>query len=237
MNRLIIFQLLFLVILFSTSLAGAQSPFQAGINFSVGFPQDEFKENIDNIGLGLSGHFCYNIQRSPIFVGASFGFLIYGRETRKEPLSTTIPDVVVNVETTNNILLGHLLLRVQPPMQYGIIKPYVEGLFGFNYLWTETKVKDWEWDEDIISSKNYDDAAMSYGGGAGLMIQVYQGRKKESKGLYAININLGFRYLFGGEAEYLKKGDIHRKNGNVTYSPSKSTTDLLNVNIGIVFNF
>ena len=98
-------------------------------------------------------------------------------------------------------------------------------------------MKDWEWDEDIISSKNYDDVAMSYGGGGGLLIRVYQGRKKESKGLYAININLGFRYLFGGEAEYLKKGDIHREDGNVTYSPSKSTTDLLNVNIGIVFNF
>jgi len=237
MNSAKIFSVMILITLLAPSLIWAQSPFQAGINFSPGFPQDEFNENVDNIGLGLSGHLCYNIPRSLIFAGASFGFLIYGRETRKEPLSTTIPDVVVNVETTNNILLGHLLLRVQPPMQYGIIKPYVEGLFGFNYLWTETKVKDWDWDEDVISSKNYDDAAMSYGGGAGLMIQVYQGRKKESEDLYAININLGFRYLFGGEAEYLKKGDIRREDGNVTYSRSKSTTDLLNVNIGIVFNF
>lgn len=237
MNRLKIFQIFVFIIFLSTSLSYAQSPFQAGINFALGFPQTEFKENVDNTGLGLSGHFCYNLSQTPLSIGASFGFLIYGRATRKEPLSTTIPDVIVNVETTNNILLGHLLLRIQPPTQSRIIRPYVEGLFGFNYLWTETKVKDWDWDEDIISSKNYDDTALSYGGGGGLMIQVYQGRKEKSKGLYTINIDLGVRYLFGGEAEYLKKGDIQRVNGKVIYNPSQSTTDLLTTRIGVTFNF
>jgi hypothetical protein len=113
----------------------------------------------------------------------------------------------------------------------------VEGLFGFNYLWTETSVKDWEGDDDAISSKNYDDAALSYGGGAGVMVRVYQGQKENNSGMYAINVDLGVRYLFGDEAKYLKKGDIHRENSTVTYHPSQSTTDLLTVQLGVTFNF
>ena len=238
MRNFTIFQALFIfmTVLFFSS-CWAQSPFQAGINFMLGLPQQEFKENVDNIGFGLSGSFAYQLPSTPVSVGASLGFLIYGMETREEPLSPSIPDVTVKVETSNNILQGHLLFRVQPPLRNGIINPYVEGLFGFNYLWTETKVKDWEWDEEVVSSKNYDDAAMSYGGGAGLMIRVYQGSKESNDGLFSVNINLGFRYLFGGEAEYLKKGDIHREENNVTYHPSRSTTDLLNLNVGVIFNF
>lgn len=219
-----------------TMLVMAQSPFQAGINLSLGFPQEEFKENVDNVGYGLSGHFGYQIPNTPVSIGTSIGFLIYGRETRREPLSTTIPDIIVDVETTNNILTGHLLLRVQPSMQSAILRPYLEGLFGFHYLWTETKIQDWD-DDDEIGSKNYDDAAMSYGGGGGVMIRVYEGVKENSDGTFSVNIDLGFRYLYGGEAEYLKEGDIKRENGVVTFTPSKSTTDLLVTNIGVTFNF
>lgn len=217
----------------------AQTPFQAGVNFLMGFPQDEFSENIDNPGFGLSGHFGYQIPQTPISLGASLGFLIYGNESRREPLSPNIPDIEVTVETTNNILTGHLLMRIQPTSSHAVVKPYLEGLFGFNYLWTETRLKDSDWDDDDddISSKNYDDAALSYGGGAGLMFRVYQGKKENSEGVYAINIDLGMRYLFGGEATYLKKGDIKRENNQVIYSPSQSTTDLLHAAVGVTFNF
>jgi hypothetical protein len=238
MKKIIIIQLSLLVLLLPVSLAYAQSPFQAGINFSMGFPQSDFSENVDNAGFGLSGHFAYQIPRTPVALGAALGFLIYGMESRKEPLSTTIPDIVVRVETTNNILTGHLLMRVQPVASNAMVRPYLEGLFGFHYLWTETSLKDWDWDEnDHISSKNYDDMAMSYGGGGGLMIRVYQGKKGRSDGFYSINIDIGMRYLFGGEATYLKEGDIKRENGTVIYSPSESTTDLLTTTVGVTFTF
>lgn len=224
------------IVVMPTLVAFAQSPFQAGINFSLGLPQEEFKENVDNVGFGLSGHFGCQIPNTPVAVGASIGFLIYGMETRREPLSTTIPDIMVDVETTNNILTGHLLLRVQPPMQSAIFRPYLEGLFGFHYLWTETKIRDWEGD-GAIGSTNYDDAAMSYGGGGGVMIRVYEGTKENSDGTFSVNIDLGFRYLLGGEAEYLREGDIKRENGVVTFSPSKSTTDLLVTKLGVTFTF
>ena len=238
MNKIKITQLCLSILLVFFSLSWAQSPFQAGLNFSMGFPQTEFSENVDNVGFGLSGHFGYQIPRSPVSIGATVGFLIYGRESRKEPLSTTIPDIIVDVVTTNNILTGHLLMRVQPLASDAAIKPYLEGLFGFHYLWTQTKIEDWDdGDDDDISSKNYDDAALSYGGGAGLMIQVYKGKKENSNGFYSVNIDVGVRYLFGGEAAYLKEGDIIREEGKVIYSPSQSTTDLVTTMVGVSFNF
>lgn len=237
MNKIKIIQLCMVILLLLVSLSWAQSSFQAGLNFSLGFPQSEFSENVDNIGFGLSGHFSYQIPRSPVTIGSTLGFLIYGRESRKEPLSTTIPDIIVDVVTTNNILTGHLMMRVQPLANDAIIKPYLEGLFGFHYLWTETKIEDWDNDDDDISSKNYDDAAMSYGGGGGLMIRVYQGQKEKSHGFFSVNIDIGVRYLLGGEAAYLKEGDIIRDNGKVIYSPSQSTTDLLTTTVGVTLNF
>ncbi|MDZ7356098.1 MAG: hypothetical protein ONB33_00715, partial [candidate division KSB1 bacterium] len=80
-------------------------------------------------------------------------------------------------------------------------------------------------------------AALSYGGGAGIMFRVYQGRKNDSNGIYSIYIDLVMHYLIGGEATYLKQGDIRREFNEVTYSPSKSTTDLLRVGLGVSFAF
>jgi hypothetical protein len=237
MNKVKIIQLCLLMLLLPSLVANAQSPFQGGINFLMGFPQSDFSENVEHAGFGLSGHFAYQIPQTPVALGVALGFLIYGQESRKEPLSPTIPDIMVRIETTNNILTGHLLLRVQPMAGDARVKPYLEGLFGFNYLWTATSLKDSDWDDNNISSKNYDDVAMSYGGGGGLMIRVYQGKKARSNGFYSININVGTRYLFGGEASYLKEGDIKRENGTVIYSPSQSTTDLLTTSIGVTVTF
>lgn len=216
----------------------AQTPFQAGVNFIAGFPQGEFRENVNNPGGGISGNFAYQIPGTPLALGAGLGFLIYGSESRLERLSPNIPDIVVTVETTNNILIGHLLARIQPTNRNVVAHPYLEGLIGFHYLWTETRLKGSGWDSySEITSTNYDDAALSYGGGAGIMFRVYQGRKNDSNGIYSIYIDLVMHYLIGGEATYLKQGDIRREFNEVTYSPSKSTTDLLRVGLGVSFAF
>jgi len=215
----------------------SQTRFQAGLNLKLGFPQSEFKENVDNVGIGGAGHFGYNIPQSPFYVGAGMGFIIYGSDTREEPFSTTIPDVYVDVTTTNSIFNGHLLFRVQP--QEGFLRPYLDGMLGFNYLSTSTEIKDqhsWGEDDEIASTTNQDDFASSYGGGGGLMIQVYEGFT-ENNSLYEIFVDIGIKYLKGGEAEYLKEGSITRKNNKVFYDLNKSTTDLLNFHIGASINF
>ncbi|HDL19501.1 MAG TPA: hypothetical protein ENH29_10635 [Bacteroidetes bacterium] len=219
--------------------AAAQN-FQGGLNLMLGVPQGEFSDNVDNPGFGIGGMFGVSIPHSPLMVGGDLGFLIYGSETRKEPFSTTIPDVTVNVETSNNIAMGHLLLRLQAPV--GAIRPYMDGLIGFNYLFTETKIKDEDYnDDEIASSTNFDDAAFSYGAGGGLQIRVYNGRYKKpkegEKNLTGVFIDFRVRYLVGGKAEYLKEGSIARENGRVTHDVTQSKTDLLTYQLGVVFTF
>jgi len=215
----------------------AQTRFQGGLNFLLGFPQGEFKDNVDKNGVGLGGEFLYSPASTPLGVGFTLGYMIYGQETRREPFSTTIPDVEVEVKTTNNILLGHLLLRAQ--RKKGILRPYVDGLIGFNYLFTETKIQDVGGGDEIASSTNLDDGVFSFGGGGGLMIRVYKSKAQqggEGK-IWSVLIDLRARYIVGGEAEYLKEGSIRRENGDVFYDTIKSKTDLVTAQIGVTFEF
>ena len=237
LNKTIIMEKRYLAGLFILALgvslvgtARAQVYPQGDITVVVGFPQGEFEDHVDNAGVGLNFFAGLGLGRSPFVIGLDGGFLIYGFERRSEPFSTTIPDVYVDVETSNAIAMGHLLLRVQPPT--GFVQPYVDGLVGFKYFFTETSIRDEDdYDYTIASSTNFDDAALSYGFGGGLDVAIHQGRKN------MVLINVGARYLFGTEAEYLQEGSIERRNGRVTYIVDRSETNLLITQLGITLKF
>jgi hypothetical protein len=230
-------KIVIIAILCLTTAALAQYPFQASAHFSIATPQNEFADNLDATGFGGGGAFFYHLPESTISFGAGIDFYVYGSETRKEPFSQFAPEVTVDVTRTNSIFQGFLMLRLQPPAAK--ITPYADGLFGFNYLFTRTSVKSEGWDDDdheIASSTNYDDGALAYGAGAGLLISVYTheaGMDPEDRDVN-LAIDLGFRYLKGGEASYLKKGDIEiDENNKVIYHPNNSFTDLITINIGV----
>lgn len=227
----------FLTLLALSLPARAQTTGEGSLMFVTGVPQGEFADNIDRLGYGAGLTFGAFIPNTPVFLGVDGGFMIYGYDTRREPFSPTIPEVRVDVVTSNNIANGHFLVRLQPPT--GIIRPYVEGLFGFKYLFTETRVEDdsdYD-DEPIASSTNFDDFALSYGTGGGLAIQVWQGRVGEEKRPAGIRVNAGVRYLFGGTAEYLKEGSIRRNGTEVTFDVERSETNMLTPYIGVGFAF
>ncbi len=206
-----------------------------GFTGTLGFPQNDFKKNVNRLGYGLDFYVGFAPERVPILIGVDLGFLNYGSSTRQEPFSTTIPDVTVDVKTSNDIFLFHPLLRIQPNI--GIIRPYIEGLIGLKYLTTTTEIQNQgKGGEEVASSTNKSDNAFSYGGGAGLMIRIVD-KKEEDKNPNEIMLEFGARYLFGNEAEYLKEGSIRRVNGAVVYDVQKSTTDLLNVYIGLQIRF
>jgi hypothetical protein len=218
------------------------SPFTGGIGLILGFPQGEFRDHVPNIGFGGSGNIGVRVAGSPLVLGLDLGYMIYGHEARTEPFSMTIPDVTVRVSTNNNIFLGHLMARLQPPE--GSVRPYLDGLFGFKYFWTETTIRslDWSDDEDpIASSTNLDDFALSYGGRIGLAIEVYDGterRRQKGEGIGKVLLDLRLGYLLGSEADYLKKGSIGRlPDGTVTYDIDRSLTDFLNFFLGVSFSF
>lgn len=215
--------------------------FKLGVAFMMGFPQSEFGDNVENNGYGLNVDFNYQFPQSPVAIGLNGGFLIYGRETRREPFSLTIPDVTVEVTRSNNIVPIQLYLRIGPSS--GPVLPYMEGLVGLNYLFTETTIKDEDGvDEDIASSKNLEDVSFGYGVGGGFMFRVYQKQKQQSRSndenkVSSVYIHLGFRYMKGGEAEYLTKGSITIDNGNVNYDVRKSKTDMVLAQIGVTVAF
>lgn len=233
MHKIISFGSVGLMILLFASFVHAQTLFQASANFSLGFPQSEFKDNIDKVGLSGIGHFAYNFPHSPFLVGASFGILVYGSETREEPFSLTIPGVMVNVTTTNMIVMCHFLFRVQP--QKGMLRPYFDGLIGFNYLLTDTRIKSRHY--SIASTNIINDLTFSGGAGGGLMIQVYSKKGSKKGRPFVVYVDLGIRYLKGGRAEYLKEGSVRLEDDQVFYDISKSTTDLVTSHIGVAFSF
>ena len=226
----------FITVLFVLSVqpALAKSNFQGGLSFMAGFPQGDFKDNVDENGFGIGGEILYSPSTSPFGIGISLGFMNYGEESRREPFSTTIPDVEVEVKTTNNIVMGHLLFRAQSKI--GPIRPYADGLVGFNYLFTETKIEDVDDDDEIASSTNLDDGVFSYGAGGGVMLRLYSGKTKKGK-IWSILIDFGARYILGGEAEYLKEGSIKRVGGRVVFDKIQSKTDILITHLGVTVEF
>jgi hypothetical protein len=207
----------------------AQSRFQTTFSFSMGFPQGEFGDNVDNTGLGLNAGFNYRIGHSPVLIGVSFGFLQYGSVSRTTPLSPDIPELIVDVNTSNNILAAHFLARYEFLRYESRIRPYVEGLVGLNYLWTQTSIDD---SDDVIST-NFDDSTGSFGGGGGVLIGLYHNAVSP----FQIDLDLGARWLSGGDASYLTEGSIIRENGTVKYVVTESDTNLFVTNFGVAFSF
>lgn len=227
-------------LLLSTALSTQAQVFQGGLNFLVGLPQGAFKENVDRAGVGLTGNIGLAPKDYAFMIGLQFGYMNYGTEKRREPFSTTIPDVTVDVATENNFASGHLFLRLQP--NNGFIRPYLEGAVGGNYLFTKTTIQNQgNGGEEVASSTNLDDFAFSYGGGGGVLVSIYSKNDAEPEAgkpdLGEILLDLRCSYMAGSQAEYLKEGSIRRVSGRVVYDINKSKTDLLMIQLGVAFRF
>ncbi|GJQ63332.1 MAG: hypothetical protein SCALA702_23850 [Melioribacteraceae bacterium] len=221
-------KVLLLFVLFSAySVTSAQ---MVGGSFMLGMPKGEFKENVDRLGYGI------NLQLAawepslmkPVSFGLNVGYMIYGEESFKRPLSLTNPDVTVDVDRKNSLLNFHLMLLVSPFP--GKVKPYAELLGGGQYIFTSTDVESENNIQDVFSSTNFDDFGWSYGAGLGILFNVFGG----VGGVGKIAIDLKARYMFSSEVEYLREGDIEISGGNVYFTPSKSTTDLVTIHLGVM---
>jgi hypothetical protein len=232
MSRSILRTTVLLCVLAST---GFGQNFQAGLNFLAGVPQADFKMNVDKTGFGGAATIGWAPERAPVMVGLEIGYMVYGSETRREPFSSTIPNVFVDVNTSNNFLLAHLILRAQP--NAGVVRPYLQGMLGMNYLFTRTTIENsGNGGEEIASSEDMSDNAFSYGGGGGVAFLVWS-RDEEGEDPIDVLIDAGARYVIGQEARYLKEGSIRIENGRAVYDVSKSTTDLLEIQVGVSVRF
>lgn len=205
--------------------------------FTLGIPEGDFKDQLEKTGLGIALEGGVRLGPLPILLGPRFSYLSYGSDTRHEPFSQTIPDVTVEVETSYNLIQFHGLARFQP-IDEGLFQPYLDGLIGLNYLYTETSVRDEDDSEDseIASSKNFEDTVFSYGGGGGIQIAVHRSVDDDGD-VVEVLIDLNARYISGGKARYLKEGAITIEEMTVIYDVSESRTDLVTAQIGIGIRF
>jgi hypothetical protein len=230
---------LIIVVLFIYPVTSQAQELQLGLDLDVGIPQRDFSDQLGRAGVGLGISGGYQFPNTPVMLGLDFGFMNFGKDVREEPLSTTIPDLRVVVENRYNLVSGNLLFRLIPQPQ--AFRPYVEGLFGFNYFFTETAIMERGSfsGEDKLRDTNFEDVALSYGFGAGFQLRVYQDKvpDREETSPAAVYLTLASRYMLGHEAEYLRQGSIQIENGNVFYDVSRSKTDLLYFKFGVVISF
>ncbi|MFC1725193.1 outer membrane beta-barrel protein [candidate division KSB1 bacterium] len=210
---------------------------QGGLNLLMGMPQEEFKDNIGTRKFGGSIWGGYQFRHSPVLAGLELDYYMYGRTKRTEFFNDYIPEVNVDVSTTYNILTAHTFLRFM--LNSNEIIPYFDCLIGFNYLYTRTSVSD---DNDISNSiaatTNHDDIAFSYGFGWGCMLSLYNNQNRyNDRKPFAVLLNVRFRYLLGGEAEYLRKGSLTTSGHRILYDVFKSRTDMLTMQIGVNVKF
>ena len=201
--------------------------FQLSPKFLTGVPVGLFGNNVGT-SPGAAVDFTVRVGQTPISVGAAFDYLRYGTETRRLSVFPSVPEVLNDVNTTNNFIRTHALVRVQP--RAGRVRPYAEGLLGFGYAYTRTSV-DLGYDSGSEGTTHLGDFAPSFGVGGGVTI----GLASWSEG--RLGLDIGLRYLTGGEVDYLTQGDLQRDTNGVTFEPTRSPATLFGLQLGVNVDF
>jgi hypothetical protein len=234
-----------------------------GFSLQMGVPMNEFKQNTRAIGAGVNLNLYKPIApRVPVFVGFNLGYMLYGSYTQDinenlglydsgGNLISTIP-VAFDVTTNNNMLNGNIALRFKIP--FASVQPYIEGIGGFNYLYTRTSIYDDTPNRRFINDPNQESRlinartqvqsfVLQYGAGGGFLIKIGENTNLDIRGLYTIGGRASYfdrsqssqwRIDFAGSAA--NYNDNSNLNLNTSGVPKKSNTDLFLINFGLSFN-
>jgi hypothetical protein len=197
-----------------------------GGSLAVASTQGEFSHHVDG-GVGFDLAYLHRIDRAGwLALRVDGGVLIYGYETQRVPLSSTIGGrILVDVNTTNSIAFVGFGPQLGVPD--GRLTPYANGFIGWSYLWTGSSVRGRWHDEPFAETTHFSDWTFSYGGGGGLYVPLRRGPAP-------VSLDLGVRYAKSGRAEYLRVGDIQdNADGSITLFPVESETDLLTFRLGV----
>ena len=261
--------LLLFTITMLTVVQISEAQVHLGFSGQLGVPLNEFRDNTDAIGGGFRASLYVPFAPSvPVFFGIDFGYMVYGSNVQRinEQLRfvssngipiNNFPTIPINlrVTTKNNMINSYAVLRAKAPLT--TVQPYIDALVGLNYLYTRTRILD-ETDNRILTdpdesnvisaSTQINSLVFSYGGGAGVMINLGTNLKLDVRAIY----------LFGGEAEYFDSSQTQNWSleftGNGSFDPNninsedlnlnnpegtpkRSRTDLLSINAGIVLSF
>jgi hypothetical protein len=229
---------LLIILLACLSLPAEAQNWQAGGHLLAAFPQGAFKDRVGRAGAGISGFLGYLPDQQPFLLGIRIGLLNYGSQT----WTTTGNRGSLEINSANNIMLLHAVGRLQS--ENGTFRPYLEGLLGLNWLFTTSSFQTPSGSYGEVETQTeieFDDTAFAYGGGGGLMFLLSRSPEGNEegveKGYTELLIDLGVQYLAGTRSQYLRQGSIQTSAGATTYTPLESDTDLLIVQIGVLYRF
>jgi len=207
----------------------------ANINFLLGLPNKEFKENVDRDGYGIGASCLIPLGDSPLFAGLNIGALYYNSKDQ----AIEVENSSVTLEPLKGAILAHLVLRTQKTD--GRFRPYVEGLVGLQHFFSRTSSLQGPIygvvEDGSTLSTNEIAKVFSFGGSCGCMysIHTYSDRDDESKAK-EILLDLRLRYLYGGETEFIKE-NYRIENDNVIFDTVRVRTDLFTIQLGVSFVF
>jgi hypothetical protein len=155
-----------------------------------------------NIAGGLAGDILLaSTPSGTLALRAGGSWLLYGSETVRIPVAGTAGRLVRDITTEN--WMAQVGLGPQVAFPVGGVRAYLHAFVGAAYLSTTSDLRD---PDGFVSasSTNYDDTAVSYGGGAGVLAPVGRG---------GTAVDVGVRYVRTGTVRFLAEGDLGAAGG------------------------
>ena len=189
-------------------------------------PAGDFANNI-GFGYGANAAYLYALDRHGILsLRADLGFVDYGNESKRVPLSSTVGGrIQVKVSTRNYIVP----VSVGPQLTWpsGDIRPYVNAGFGGQFFYTQSSIDGNNDSYSGLSTTNQHDQTHAWILGGGVYVPIHSSKVN-------MMLDAGVQYFAGGRAQYLRPGSIvDLPNAQIQINPLESTTQMLVVRVGL----
>lgn len=195
-------------------------------SFMQSRPSGELASNI-GFGYGANAAYLYQLDRDGILsLRADLGFVDYGNESKRVPLSSTVGGrIQVKVSTRNYIVPVSIGPQVTWPT--GSIRPYVNAGFGGQFFFTQSSVDGSDNADSDFSTTNQHDKTHAWMAGGGVYVPIHS-RKVN------VMLDAGVQYYAGGRAQYLRPGSIvDLPDSQIQINPFESRTEMLVVRLGV----
>ncbi|MDB4878134.1 MAG: hypothetical protein JWM41_4580 [Gemmatimonadetes bacterium] len=189
-------------------------------------PLGALRSNI-GLGYGLDGAYLFRLDKRGILsLRAGAGFIDYGDESKRVPISASIGGrIQVKVSTTNYIV--PMSLGPQLAWPTGKIRPYVNAGVGAQVFFTESHLDGVDDSHDFASTTNQSDFTPTWVAGGGVYLPLYEKKTK-------VLLDLGVQYFNGGHARYLRPGSIvDLPNAQIQINSMETATHLVLVRAGV----
>jgi opacity protein-like surface antigen len=195
----------------------------------VAQPKGEFATQIDTEGFGGNVGGLFRLDKDGILsIRGDIGGMQYGSETLHSPYLPITGRVALDVETTNSVVWGSIGPQISVPV--GRFQPYMNAAIGFMDFTTQTSVRGSDSQYEYARTTNKDDATSAWIFGGGVYVPLGLGKTWK--------LHAGARYFYGGEASYLKEGDIRdNPDVSITLFPRTSKTDQVTWQVGVSYTF